>query len=786
MLDIRENGPGGKILPIMMHWNNHIKKPVVLFSNLLFALFFIFGLIKLITVILKKQGFDKCFYFLPFLAFCFFMLGTRIPLFSNLNIFLRRFFPLFSEVFRFPFTKFFIGFGFCYTILLIYGLEFIINLFKLREKIFLIFVIFIFVYALPAFQGEFLYPALRQKIPPEYFQVIKYFKKEDKAKRIMTLPQPSMWNWLFYSFGVRGSGFLWYGIEQATLERPFDPWSNYNEQYFNEIFYAVQTENSVLFKNIIDKYDISYILIDGYLINQSKIQFPDKLASFIEKIYPKVNKTILGKILIYKLPPKDYVYLKQNLTPIGSYFNYEFIDRFFEENGDYYYDKNWQIFYLFPSLFTNKTQGDLEFYFQKKDKKIILSPKNKLEFLNQSKQKGKYYLKIEPFWKSEFYLPAQIKVIKNTLIISPIIISLNLGNYEISIQVAPEERIVLPQQNIKKIILNDEELNFDKSNFVLLYINFPNSIKIFNENDIAFATQFIPLKSYHYEKIPLQFNSINKLPIQVNIPLIQPIGLLEYSHLKEGTYQVNVPCPEEINTDVAQFNKDKIIMKSKFSTVCFHKYLKGLKQQIGVALFLNIENINGLSLRAYIDNPYQKVNFIETKLDSNSQNKLLIIPPTSKYLYTDYGFHLRNVSPGSELTINKLNSIEVSYLPYFWLRSLKIVKETNQNKTNKKSTLSVNFSHKYQFIYEAEINNFNLENTTLVLSQSYHPGWKAYIVKRKTWNLDRLFPFIFGKEIKNHVLVNNWANGWIIKFQNSNLKSQNKIIIIFLPQYLQF
>ena len=93
----------------------------------------------------------------------------------------------------------------------------------------------------------------------------------------------------------------------------------------------------------------------------------------------------------------------------------------------------------------------------------------------------------------------------------------------------------------------------------------------------------------------------------------------------------------------------------------------------------------------------------------------------------------------------------------------------------------------------------NQSPITLYLSQSYHQGWKAYI--SETCNMERItcktrnilntsFPFIFGKEIKEHVLVNNWANGW--KLDNFHLKKSPSvfnnldIIIIFLPQYLEF
>jgi hypothetical protein len=74
------------------------------------------------------------------------------------------------------------------------------------------------------------------------------------------------------------------------------------------------------------------------------------------------------------------------------------------------------------------------------------------------------------------------------------------------------------------------------------------------------------------------------------------------------------------------------------------------------------------------------------------------------------------------------------------------------------------------------------EEKTLILSQSYDKGWHAYALNSENL-LNKLFPFIGGKELKNHVLVNNWENGWVL---DSKFDKNNKIIIVYLPQYLQF
>ena len=51
--------------------------------------------------------------------------------------------------------------------------------------------------------------------------------------------------------------------------------------------------------------------------------------------------------------------------------------------------------------------------------------------------------------------------------------------------------------------------------------------------------------------------------------------------------------------------------------------------------------------------------------------------------------------------------------------------------------------------------------------------------------LNLVFPFFFGEEIKEHVLVNNWANGWVI--DKLEVRSEKlEVIIVYLPQYLEY
>ncbi len=157
-------------------------------------------------------------------------------------------------------------------------------------------------------------------------------------------------------------------------------------------------------------------------------------------------------------------------------------------------------------------------------------------------------------------------------------------------------------------------------------------------------------------------------------------------------------------------------------------------------------------------------------------------------------------------TVNDLGKITVNPIPYRFLTSLKIVKDVNyQPSTTNFQPFSVDHPNPslYQVVLDSstiggvhpatpEVSLPQSSNTTLVLSQSYDEGWKAYRIFNFQFSifnfLNKIFPFWTGQELKDHVLVNNWENGWNLsnnRQQNTD-NSKETIILVYLPQYLEY
>ena len=217
--------------------------------------------------------------------------------------------PLIGELFRSPFTKFSTVLSFGYAAFFAIGAIFVLDLFSfLHSRLTYYLTLFTVTLALvifmtPAFTGGLISPTMRLKLPAEYGQLFDFFKNQDPATRIANFPQYTFWGWNYYSWGYRGSGFLWYGIRQPILDRAFDVWERSGEKYYQEISTALFSEDRAEFERLIDKYAVNWILVDKNVISPNANQDlgNEKLLAVLTTS-PKFTlaENINNKILIYK------------------------------------------------------------------------------------------------------------------------------------------------------------------------------------------------------------------------------------------------------------------------------------------------------------------------------------------------------------------------------------------------------------------------------------------------------------------------------------------------------
>jgi len=297
-LDLGANNQYDYILSI---WRRHLSSPSIAAIGIVLFLISAIGFFYLI-----KRKFKWGYSVLGLSLFClFFLLGGGLLI--NQRI------PLVGELFRSPFTKFSIPLSFCYSILFAVGTVFLLDIFTYLHSRLTFYVtlftvtLFLFLYMSPVFSGNLVSPYLRRDIPSEYSELFEYFKTQP-AGRIANLPQYNHWGWGFYSWGYRGSGFLWYGLPQALLDRAFDAWSKESETYYEEISSAIYSADWDYFDSLITKYSINWLLIDRHIIApEGKIDLKTKdLEDYLSK-NPKytLSKNFNDTILVYETKIKD-------------------------------------------------------------------------------------------------------------------------------------------------------------------------------------------------------------------------------------------------------------------------------------------------------------------------------------------------------------------------------------------------------------------------------------------------------------------------------------------------
>lgn len=324
------------------------------------------------------------------------------------------------------------------------------------------------------------------------------------------------------------------------------------------------------------------------------------------------------------------------------------------------------------------------------------------------------------------------------------------------------------------LIRSSSEINY--ADYYL--INNPNDILVYdNVNTLSLS----PNTNLNKANVDFTFNKY-----KIQIPLLKDADIKGCDN-KSGLIRID-------STDTGL-----IIKSQKGKTGCFSLNLNTLSQKYSYLLKIKNSNIKGQRLFFYISDKTKKQTIIEDQI--NDDIAYYIIPPKFQYgLGYDIVFH-NNSYQGID-SINQINNVEVFAFPYNLIKSISFVKKDKPLNQNSVKLYPLDLVKKSYFYYSLSIDkSINLSQyKELILWQSFSPGWIAFIN----------YPFI-GQPLKNHVLVNNWANGWTVSQSQLNqlnppssrlsmdygevsqLKSveseKNKkfnIVIIFWPQYLEF
>lgn len=672
-------------LPLFLPWQLFFKNELIIFLQILIAITIVIGILA------GKNKYKNIFLALLFLNATALLLNT--PGFSQINKLLRQN-SVINQIFRSPFTKFIIPHSLTFSFFLALGVDHIKNRFNNRLMVFSALSIIIIV-SLPAFQGNFFAAEMKTPIPKEYFQLFNFFRDQDKNKRIALFPEYTFWGWFIHRWGYNGSGFLWYGIEQPIVSRTFDVWSRESENYYWEVYTALIRNDTQLLDSVLNKYDISYLVLDKS-VQPIATSYRALQLDQIKKAFssdPKIRKLkTFNFIEIYQFTPnqdKSFITGETSLPNIYPKVSKINQDIAYEKYQTYQTDYNQaaDIYYPFLDLQSFAVDGNKHWSISKISHLITLKSVVSFPPLNSSQLSNQYHL--------------------------------NIGS----------------QKQSYLFVKNDEEFSYQ-----------------------------LPIKTV-----------LDQDYLKVSFPQLR---------LQPSTITDFLPC-ESHKGIIKKVETDKglLLSASKGGIGCIGYVYNYLPQQYSYLLEIKTQNIQGENLSFYVLDHTRKQAVIQDDLTDGVN--YYIIPKIFKY-GIGLSVNLTNRSYRNIASKNIINNLSLNVFPEDLVKHINFQKNTYHH--SPKTSIQIDGVKKHYWLYLVTYPAENSKENNLILLQAFHPGWKGYTVSnsRSLSFINTYFPFLFGKELKNHLLINNWANGWHINNETMKQLKNKSIVIIFLPQYLEF
>ena len=809
----------GKFEFLLKDWIDYSTKPLVKTVGYL-----IFSVIVLgaISGIVRKD--KRILILLPGFVFSFIFLIHGVWGMKLVFDFLRSHLDIFKEGLRFPWTKFSIFVMFGYSVFFALGLEKVFNIFKqknfLAAGLSIITSVLLVIWMLPAFSGKLISPLMRVKIPEEYFEMYRWFQSQPANERVAVLPIAEYWGWEYYRWGFEGAGFVWFGLPQPVLVRDFDRWQPANENFYWEISNALSAKNAKQFENVLQKYQVSWLIFDESKIDPAWPMSVQSLPQFQELVNDSKNilfEKSFGKLKIYKVnletPVKDFVWIEENLPVVNGY-EWGNKDQAYLDFGNYI-SNNFQF-----SIFNFQTNSNFQF----SNFNTQPTPTTRLTTHNPSSPNAYYPFRSLFTGRKTDELGVEIEDLGEEIVFKAPLPK-GLENYAIE----------LPKDYDGKELVEIDPKTYKTKYFI------PKVDVVEGEGEKWEMGRETGVGSGYF--IMVTFPKVKGLLSAEINPAEEKIEAKNCNQFSSGKVG-SLIGKWEVGREVGVGSEEDVLrLEAEDATNCSAGfYLPDLSHKYSYLISAETKNISGKPLLFWLENLTNRKADMEVYLTTDYGLRTTVYGLRStdyRLRSTDYGLrttavavdsrrstvdrliqppmasdglgyllHFDNISIGRQKTINELGKITVYPIPYRFLTELKMIGKSEGERWDMGREVGLrsgvnedaeavnseadcfndlnhcikmppslvkvwqgNFevAHPNSSFYEIRMSGEVGKNTLLVLSQAFHSGWKAYPVlnfKFDIFNqfsifkfLKYNFPFIFGKELE-HVKVNNWENGW--------------------------
>jgi hypothetical protein len=326
-----------KFVDLLSVWNKYFENTLVVFVGYLVSAIALIG----IAVSLLKRRKIAITLFGVLLYSLFFLLNSNPPTGVIYTYFFENF-PVFTEGFRMPFSKFSIIFLFSLSFFFAFAHKFIFDLVKKKEFPFVLglgTILLLLFFTKPAFEGNLIAGVVKTKVPEEYQAAFDYL--DNRGGRVAKLPIYTPFNWEYHDWGYEGSPwFTWFSMQNAQLDRDFDRFSKFNETFYNQASFAIYSKDLTSFERVLEKYNVSYVLLDMSVINaggSEDLLYIDELREMLSASKNIKLAQKYGFLEIYEtnLATDGAIFAPKSFNEVDVNLTYAETDPVYEDKGRY-------------------------------------------------------------------------------------------------------------------------------------------------------------------------------------------------------------------------------------------------------------------------------------------------------------------------------------------------------------------------------------------------------------------------------------------------------------------
>lgn len=766
----------GNYSQLLEPWIEHLRRPFVVLVGYL-----IFGLSVLGAVASVRRKEAALIALVPVVLLTSFMLLNENPPLGWLFSWIRETIPLFEEGFRTPFTKFSIlhmfgmaVFGAVGVAVLGRWLTQLPRATHNRASTLLIAITLLanFWFFLPAFGGNLIANKLKRDIPQEYFALFEFAQTLPANSRIAQLPMQTYAGWDYTSWGYEGPGFAWFGLHQPLLVRDFDRWNPGNEDFYNQASQAIYNEDAQTFVNLLDRYNVQYLLVDNSIITPGKVERPGTVTEALLADTKFKRIWAQGELVLYGTTTWSGASTATALSGRSSYARLQVTNRSFYELGG---DTAPTDIFPFHFLTQDRALG------QNNTWQPQLSTNNP----RVNPTGNDEYSVVFP--KENALTTSVVFAYRNTNLYAHFAAqpSLILDNHTVATLPQPTDLTIPLTSSPAALVVGINGV------FTKVDVNQVSRPVIFSYPADGSIPPVIHFGDF-VEDIPLAENIGRSAMGQALVAISSPTegltisgDILHKLQLSRSEDSVNIlPFADFQSHNCDIFRRGTISasilinsleqVADQRGAVCSTAELQSGAPGDGLIIRVRGENLAGRSVKLYLRNALSGRSELEHLLPTGQFDVSFTVLNGKQWLNTDdalypYILTLETRSFGQPAR-NSIQSVEVSPLSTSYLAGISLHNISSGDSTRFSAkplqVLAPTITKIGNSRYQAFVEKIDEPGGILTLNQAYDPGWLAF-PKLEFW-----------KPLE-HVRYNGWANGWLVS-------ESGNITIMYWPQLFSF